>query len=88
MFGVVRVALRSFAIGVAVGVLFAPRAGAETRRMLGERLASGLNQLLEVAALPPIQPERARTNGHSQRPAARRRASSAAHDPDARTPRP
>lgn len=86
MFGLVRVALRSFAVGVAVGVLFAPRAGAETRRMLGERLASSLNQLLEIAALPPIQPERARTNGHAERPAAaRRRPTPAPNDPDART---
>ena len=85
MFGVVRVALRSFAIGVAVGVLFAPRAGAETRRMLNERFASGLNQLLEIAALPPIQPERVQRNGHSERAPARKRTSHAAQDPDART---
>ncbi|HET7701286.1 MAG TPA: YtxH domain-containing protein [Candidatus Limnocylindria bacterium] len=85
MFGVLRVALRSFAIGVAVGVLFAPRAGAETRRMLNERFASGLNQLLEIAALPPIQPERVQRNGHSERPAARKRTSHATQNPDART---
>ncbi len=85
MFGVLRVALRSFAIGVAVGVLFAPRAGAETRRLLNERFASGLNQLLEIAALPPIQPERVQRNGHSERPTARRRTSHATQNPDAHT---
>lgn len=85
MFGVLRVALRSFAVGVAVGVLVAPRAGAETRRMLSERFASGLNQLLEVAALPPVQPERAARNGHGERPSTRKRASHATHEPDART---
>ncbi len=67
MFEVIRASIRAFAVGVAVGVLFAPRVGVETRKMLSERLASGLNQLLELAALPPIQPERARTNGHTER---------------------
>ena len=85
MFGVLRVALRSFAIGVAIGMLFAPRAGAETRRMLNERFATGLNQLLEVAALPPIQPERVGRNGHGERPTARKRTSHATQGPDART---
>ncbi len=85
MFGVLRVALRSFAVGVAIGMLFAPRAGAETRRMLNTRFASGLNQLLEVAALPPIQSERVGRNGHSERAAARKRTSHATQDPDART---
>ncbi len=67
MFGVLRAAIRAFAVGVAVGVLFAPRPGVQTRKMLSERLASALNQLLEIAALPPIHPERARTNGHAER---------------------
>jgi hypothetical protein len=71
MFGVLRAAIRAFALGVAVGVLFAPRAGAETRKLLSERLASGLTQLLELAALPPIHPDLARTNGHTE-PAAKR----------------
>lgn len=85
MFGVLRVALRSFAIGVAIGMLFAPRAGAETRRMLSSRVASGLNQLLEVAALPPIQSEHAQRNGHGERSTARKRTSHATQDPDAHT---
>lgn len=72
MFGVLRAAIRAFAVGVAVGVLFAPRPGAETRKMVSERLASALNQLLEIAALPPIQPERAHTNGHAEPRAAKR----------------
>lgn len=67
MFGLIRATLRAFAVGVAVGVLFAPREGAETRRMLSERLAKSMNALLEIAALPPIQPEQAATNGHSER---------------------
>ncbi len=72
MFTVIRAAIRAFAIGVAVGVLFAPRPGAESRKMLGQRLAAFMDQLLEVAALPPIQPDRLRTNGHTERPAAKR----------------
>jgi hypothetical protein len=37
--------------------------------MLNERITNAINQLLELAALPPVQPEQARTNGHSERPA-------------------
>ena len=82
MFGVIRTAVRAFAVGVAVGVLIAPRAGAQTRTMVSERLAAGLSQLLEIAALPPIAPERARTNGHPEpRPPRRARATGT----DART---
>lgn len=72
MFGILRIALRSFALGVAVGVLFAPRTGAETRRMLGERFAMAVNGLLDFAALPPVPPERARTNGHAERTAGKK----------------
>jgi gas vesicle protein len=72
MFGLFRATLRAFAVGIVIGVLFAPRAGAETRKMLNERIASFLNQLLEVAALPPIQSERAATNGHAERAPAKR----------------
>jgi gas vesicle protein len=83
MFGVINAAIRAFVVGVVVGVLFAPRPGAETRRMLNERIAAMVNQLLEIAALPPIQPSQAATNGHTERPAAKR--SRAAEGPGART---
>ena len=72
MFGVLRATLRAFAVGVVVGMLFAPRPGSETRKMLNERIAGWLNQLLEIAALPPIQPDRAATNGHAERVAPKR----------------
>ena len=72
MFGVMRGLIRSFAVGLAIGVLIAPRAGAETRRMLSERLTAFLDQLFEIAGRPPVAPERARTNGHAERPAAKR----------------
>jgi hypothetical protein len=35
--------------------------------MLSERVAAFLNQILEIAALPPIQADRAATNGHAER---------------------
>ena len=72
MFGVINAALRAFVVGAVVGVLFAPRPGIETRRMLNERIAAMINQLLEIAALPPIQPTVAATNGHTERPVAKR----------------
>lgn len=83
MFGVINAALRAFIIGVVVGTLFAPRPGAETRRMLNERIAAMINELLEIAALPPIQPTQAATNGNPERPAAKR--SRSAEGPGART---
>ena len=74
MFGVINASLRAFVVGVVVGMLFAPRPGPETRRMLNERISAMINQLLEIAALPPIQPSpsQAATNGHPERPAAKR----------------
>jgi hypothetical protein len=73
MFGVLRASLRFFVIGFVVGTLFAPRSGVETRRMLGEKLTVMANQLLELAALPPIEPRTAGANGGETR--ARRAAS-------------
>ena len=81
MFAVIRAAIRAFAIGVVVGVLFAPRPGVETRAMLSKRVAAFMDQLFEVAALPPMQPDRLPTNGHAGRAAAKRPRSGA----DART---
>ena len=72
MFGLIRTMLRSLAIGVAIGVLIAPRPGAETRRMLADAFTRAMDQLIEIAALPKVRPERARTNGHAETPAAKR----------------
>jgi gas vesicle protein len=72
VFGVINAALRAFVVGVVVGMLFAPRPGAETRRMLNERISAMINQLLEIAALPPLQVSQAATNGHTEPPAAKR----------------
>ena len=56
MFALLRTSLRFFVVGFVVGTLFAPRSGAETREMLEEKLTVMLNQILELAALPPIEP--------------------------------
>ena len=83
MFGLINASLRAFVIGVVVGALIAPRPGSETRRMLNERFSAMLNQLLEIAALPPIEPTQAATNGHTERPVVKRTRS--AEGPGART---
>jgi len=53
-----RTAIRAFVIGFVVGVLFAPRSGADTRRMLREKCEALVNQILELADLPPVQSDR------------------------------
>jgi hypothetical protein len=67
MFGVIRASLRFFVVGFVVGTLFAPRPGVETRRMLVEKLTTIANQILELAALPPIEPRTAGQNGGESR---------------------
>jgi hypothetical protein len=51
MFSRVRIAIRFFFLGLAVGVLLAPRSGQETRRMVRERADRLLNDLLDAATL-------------------------------------
>lgn len=59
MLTLVRTAIRALIIGFVIGVLTAPRAGAETRRMLREKFEALVSQIFEIADLPPIQPRRA-----------------------------
>jgi len=56
MLALLRTSLRFFVVGFVVGTLFAPRSGAETRQMLREKFTVMVNQMLELAALPPIEP--------------------------------
>jgi len=63
MFALLRTSLRFFVVGFVVGTLFAPRSGAETRQMLSEKFTVIANQILEVAALPPIEPRTAVKDG-------------------------
>jgi gas vesicle protein len=51
MFSRVRTAIRFFFVGLAVGVLLAPRSGEETRRLLRERADSLFNEVLEAASM-------------------------------------
>ena len=51
MFSRVRIAIRFFFVGLAVGVLLAPRSGEETRRLLREKADSLLNDVLDAATL-------------------------------------
>jgi hypothetical protein len=67
MFALVRTSLRFFVLGFVAGTLFAPRSGAETRRMLGDKLTVMANQLLELAALPPIESRPAAHDGGQSR---------------------
>ena len=67
MFALLRTSLRFFVVGFVVGTLFAPRSGAETRQMLGEKLTVVANQILELAALPPIEPRSATKEGGEAR---------------------
>ena len=51
MFSRVRIAIRFFFMGLAVGMLLAPRSGQETRRLLRDRADRLLNDLLDAATL-------------------------------------
>ncbi|MDQ6683249.1 MAG: YtxH domain-containing protein [Chloroflexota bacterium] len=55
MFSRVRIAVRFFFMGLAVGVLLAPRSGRETRRLVRERADRLLNDLLEAATLGTVE---------------------------------
>ena len=63
MFALLRTSLRFFVVGFVVGTLFAPRSGAETRQMLSEKFTVIANQILALAALPPIEPRTAVKDG-------------------------
>ena len=51
MFSRVRIAIRFFFVGLAVGVLLAPRSGEETRRLVREKADRLLNEVLDAASL-------------------------------------
>ncbi len=62
MFSRVRVAIRFFFLGLAVGVLLAPRSGIQTRHLLRQRADRLLNDLLDAATLGAYD-SASRTNG-------------------------
>jgi hypothetical protein len=51
MFSRVRIAIRFFFVGLAVGVLLAPRSGEATRRLVREKADRLLNEILDAATL-------------------------------------
>lgn len=51
MFSRVRIAIRFFFVGLAVGVLLAPRSGEETRRLVREKADRLFNDILDAATL-------------------------------------
>ena len=71
MFSRVRIAIRFFFVGLAVGVLMAPRSGEQTRQMLRAKADGLLNSILEAASMgaepePTSAPKRA-TSSRSTR---------------------
>ena len=55
MFSRVRIAIRFFFVGLAVGVLRAPRSGEETRRLVREKADRLLNDVLDAASLGTVE---------------------------------
>jgi gas vesicle protein len=51
MFSRVRIAIRFFFVGLAVGILMAPRSGEQTRRMLRAKADELLNSILDAASM-------------------------------------
>ena len=84
MFSRVKIAIRFFFVGLAVGILLAPRSGRATRRLLRVRADRLFNELLDAATLgayetPPseaLSPEEAEES--SSEPTGRRRAPASA----------
>ncbi|MEO5986432.1 MAG: YtxH domain-containing protein [Candidatus Limnocylindria bacterium] len=54
MFSRVRIAIRFFFVGLAVGVLLAPRSGEQTRRLVREKADRILNDVLDAASLGTV----------------------------------
>lgn len=78
MFSRVRIAIRFFFVGLAVGVLLAPRSGIETRRLLRQRADRLVNDLLEAASMSgPSSPSKA-DGAAAGRSSSRRRETSSA----------
>jgi len=78
MFGLVRTAVRFFFIGFGIGILLAPRAGAETRDLIREKVNMIVGSILEVADLPPVEGTAGTTGPATSRGRARGQAESGA----------
>ncbi|MDP9266449.1 MAG: YtxH domain-containing protein [Chloroflexota bacterium] len=80
MFGHINTALRFFVIGLATGVLIAPRAGRDTRNMVRRRFESIANDVLGIAGMPSIETSDSPDGGERRRGRGRR-----SEDPGAAT---
>ena len=63
MFSRVRIAIRFFFVGLAVGVLLAPRSGEETRRLVRAKADRLLNDVLDAATLGTYESGAGATEG-------------------------
>jgi hypothetical protein len=54
MFSRVRIAIRFFFMGLAVGILLAPRSGAQTRQLVRAKADQLLNDVLDAATLGTV----------------------------------
>ena len=61
MFSRVRIAIRFFFMGLAVGILLAPRSGAQTRQLVRARADQLLNDVLDAATLGTVDDGSARS---------------------------
>ena len=55
MFSRVRIAIRFFFVGLAVGILLAPRSGEETRALVRQKADRLLNDVLDAATLGTVE---------------------------------
>jgi hypothetical protein len=60
MFSRVRIAIRFFFMGLAVGILLAPRSGAQTRQLVRAKADPLLNDVLDAATLGTVDDGSAR----------------------------
>ncbi|MGH2381090.1 MAG: YtxH domain-containing protein [Candidatus Limnocylindria bacterium] len=77
MFSRVRIAIRFFFVGLAVGILLAPRRGEETRRLVREKADRILNDVLDAATLGTVESEAGATDDIAAEADAPRRATRA-----------
>jgi hypothetical protein len=83
-FSRVKIAIRFFFVGLAIGVLLAPRSGVATRRLLRERADRLFNELLDAATLGAYDPTDGEalteddSNESADEPAPRRRTAASA----------
>jgi len=81
MFRYLKTAIRFFSLGVAAGILIAPRAGQETRQLLKDKFARFLEDAADLASLAwpvddfdldgeelkPVRPRKARASENNGR---------------------